>query len=83
MTPLAGGRPLVVDDPASPTAEAFMELGACVVREVAKLQRLERNAVRSGVVRCPVLAQQLQLVLRAYLHLMPGRAYCLAGCIQC
>jgi hypothetical protein len=36
----------VVADPASPTAEAFMELGACLVREVAKLQRLPRSAVR-------------------------------------
>ncbi|BDA43886.1 Iron-sulfur cluster carrier protein [Coccomyxa sp. Obi] len=41
-----GGRPLVVSDPASQTAEAFMELGAIVVREVAKLQRAQRNSVR-------------------------------------
>ena len=42
----AGGRPLVVAHPSSPTAEAFMELGAGLVREVAKMQRQERNAVR-------------------------------------
>lgn len=41
-----GGKPLVVADPASQTSQVFMELGACVVREVAKLQRLERNTVR-------------------------------------
>ncbi|EIE23293.1 P-loop containing nucleoside triphosphate hydrolase protein [Coccomyxa subellipsoidea C-169] len=41
-----GGRPLVVSDPASVPAESFMELGAIVVREVAKLQRAQRNAVR-------------------------------------
>ena len=45
----------MVDDPASPTAEAFMELGAAVVREVAKLQRLERNAVRFELF-CPLSA---------------------------
>ena len=42
----AGGRPLVVAHPSSPTAESFMELGAGLVREVAKMQRQQRNAVR-------------------------------------
>ena len=42
----AGGRPLVVAHPSSPTADSFMELGAGLVREVAKMQRQERNAVR-------------------------------------
>ncbi len=32
----AGGRPLVVSDPTCGTSSAFMELGAAVVREVAK-----------------------------------------------
>lgn len=32
-----GGRPLVVSDPAGPVGAAFMELGATVVREVAKI----------------------------------------------
>ncbi|KAL6756009.1 P-loop containing nucleoside triphosphate hydrolase protein [Haematococcus lacustris] len=32
-----GGRPLVVSQPTCPTAAAFMELGAAVVREVAKM----------------------------------------------
>ncbi|KAG2424559.1 hypothetical protein HXX76_014439 [Chlamydomonas incerta] len=32
-----GGRPLVVAAPASPTASTFMDLGAAVVREVAKM----------------------------------------------
>ncbi|GBF89139.1 Fe-S cluster assembly factor, chloroplastic [Raphidocelis subcapitata] len=32
-----GGTPLVVSDPAGPVGTAFMELGAAVVREVAKL----------------------------------------------
>ena len=36
----------MVAHPSSPTAEAFMELGAGLVREVAKMQRQERNAVR-------------------------------------
>lgn len=36
----------MVAHPSSPTAESFMELGAGLVREVAKMQRLERNAVR-------------------------------------
>lgn len=31
------GRPLVVEDPTSPTAQAFLELGAAVVREVSGL----------------------------------------------
>ncbi len=39
-----------MDDPASPTAGAFMELGAAVVREVAKLAAAPRNAVRCGFV---------------------------------
>ena len=34
--------------PSSPTAESFMELGAGLVREVAKMQRQQRNAVRSA-----------------------------------
>lgn len=42
----AGGRPLVVAEPMSATAQAFMELGAMVVREIAKLKRQPRNAVR-------------------------------------
>ncbi len=49
MPPLSlatGGRPLVIDDPSSETAGAFMELGAAVVREVAKLEAMPRNAVR-------------------------------------
>lgn len=36
----------MVSDPASQTADVFMELGAIVVREVAKLQRAQRNSVR-------------------------------------
>ena len=36
----------MVAHPSSPTAESFMELGAGLVREVAKMQRQERNAVR-------------------------------------
>ncbi len=42
----AGGRPLVVAEPMSATAKAFMELGAMVVREIAKLKMQPRNAVR-------------------------------------
>lgn len=33
----AGGKPLVVSDPAGPVGQQFMELGAAVVREVAKM----------------------------------------------
>ncbi|KAI3429423.1 hypothetical protein D9Q98_005518 [Chlorella vulgaris] len=40
------GRPVVVTDPAGPTAQAFLELGAAVVREVSKLRRAPQNAVR-------------------------------------
>ena len=36
----------MVADPAGPTAAAFMELGAAVVQEVAKLKLVPRNAVR-------------------------------------
>lgn len=43
---IAGGRPLVVAEPTSATAQAFMELGAVVVREIAKLKLQPRNAVR-------------------------------------
>lgn len=42
----AGGTPLVVADPSCETAGVFMELGAAVVRELAKLKALPRNAVR-------------------------------------
>lgn len=48
----AGGRPLVVAQPSSPTAASFMELGAGLVREVAKMQRQQRNAVRSAHQHC-------------------------------
>ncbi|PSC74969.1 fe-S cluster assembly factor chloroplastic [Micractinium conductrix] len=40
------GRPVVVSDPTGPTAQAFLELGAAVVREVAKLRRAPKNSVR-------------------------------------
>lgn len=46
---VAGGRPLVVAEPMSATAQAFMELGAMVVREIAKLKRQPRNAVRCAL----------------------------------
>ena len=42
----------MVAHPSSPTAESFMELGAGLVREVAKMQRQERNAVRWPPVSC-------------------------------
>ena len=38
----------MVADPAGPTAAAFMELGAAVVQEVAKLKLVPRSAVRSA-----------------------------------
>ncbi|KAL4447632.1 hypothetical protein ABPG75_004851 [Micractinium tetrahymenae] len=40
------GKPVVVTDPAGPTAQAFLELGAAVVREVAKLRVAPKNSVR-------------------------------------
>ena len=46
MLTASGGKPLVVADPAGPTAAAFMELGAAVVQEVAKLKLVPRSAVR-------------------------------------
>eukprot|EP00891_Asterochloris_glomerata_P007340 jgi/Astpho2/7340/fgenesh1_pm.00114_%23_1_t len=41
-----GGQPLVVSDPMSSTSQAFMNLGAAVVQEVAKLKLAPRNSVR-------------------------------------
>ncbi len=42
----AGGKPLVVADPACATSATFMDLGAAVVREVAKISgRPNRQAV--------------------------------------
>eukprot|EP00887_Chlorella_sp_A99_P003029 scaffold9.g3029.t1 len=41
-----GGKPLVVAQPASATAQAFGELGAAVVREVAKLRQASKSRVR-------------------------------------
>ncbi|KAI7842036.1 hypothetical protein COHA_004236 [Chlorella ohadii] len=40
------GKPVVVEDPTGPTAQAFLELGAAVVREVAKLRMAPKNSVR-------------------------------------
>lgn len=37
---------MVVDKPTSPTARSFMDLGAAVVREVAKMKKRPRNPVR-------------------------------------
>ncbi len=42
-----GGRPLVVSNPTSATANAFMDLGAAVVREVAKLSMVGKASARS------------------------------------
>jgi hypothetical protein len=42
---LSGGKPLVVSDPAGPVGSAFMELGATVVREVAKLSAASKYGV--------------------------------------
>ena len=61
----AGGRPLVVAHPSSPTAESFMELGAGLVREVAKMQRQERNAVRW--IPCSDHARSCRLICQACL----------------
>jgi hypothetical protein len=41
----AGGKPLVVSDPAGAVGSAFMELGATVVREVAKLSAASKYGV--------------------------------------
>jgi len=41
-----GGRPLVVAEPASSTAATFMELGAAVVREVAKASAVSAKGPR-------------------------------------
>lgn len=40
------GVPVVVSDPAGPTAQSFLELGAAVVREVSKLRMSSKNSVR-------------------------------------
>jgi len=41
-----GGRPLVAENPSSEMAQPFFELGAAVVREVAKLRRAPKNSLR-------------------------------------
>jgi hypothetical protein len=41
----ADGLPLVVSEPAGPVAAAFMELGATVVREVAKLSVASKHGL--------------------------------------
>jgi Mrp family chromosome partitioning ATPase len=57
-----GGKPLVVSDPIGATSQVFQELGACVVREAAKLAKVSKNAVRydkelrAFVVRPPSVA---------------------------
>ena len=43
---IAGGRPLVIADPLGAVAQRFMDLGAAVVQEVAKLKLKPRNSVR-------------------------------------
>ena len=54
-----GGKPLVVSDPTSSTAQSYLDLGAAVVREVAKLRKTSKSVVRwdvelrSVVVRLP------------------------------
>lgn len=45
---LAGGVPLVVSSPSSPTAAVYMELGAAVVREVAKVTAARGGAGAGG-----------------------------------
>lgn len=42
---IADGRPLVVSNPAGPVGAAFMNLGATVVREVAKLSTKEKHGM--------------------------------------
>lgn len=57
-----GGKPLVASAPTSSTAQAYFDLGAAVVREVAKLRRVAQRNVRWDdevgvlVVRMPVNA---------------------------
>lgn len=40
------GQPLVVSDPTGKTSQVFQDLGACVVREAAKLAKVAKNACR-------------------------------------
>eukprot|EP01024_Parvocaulis_polyphysoides_P040345 TRINITY_DN36696_c0_g2_i11.p1 TRINITY_DN36696_c0_g2~~TRINITY_DN36696_c0_g2_i11.p1 ORF type:complete len:200 (-),score=41.38 TRINITY_DN36696_c0_g2_i11:332-931(-) len=40
-----GGMPLVMENPTCETSRVFMDLGAIVVREVAKLQQKQKNQV--------------------------------------
>ncbi|KAK9842847.1 hypothetical protein WJX74_003321 [Apatococcus lobatus] len=53
-----GGRPLVVSNPTSATANAFMDLGAAVVREVAKLSMVGKASARY-VEDCHAIAVKL------------------------
>jgi len=57
----------VVADPAGPTAAAFMELGAAVVQEVAKLKLVPRSAVRS-VASPHSVATAVREAARRYMH---------------
>lgn len=41
-----GGRPMVAEHPSADMSQPFFELGAAVVREVAKLRRAPKNSVR-------------------------------------
>lgn len=61
------GKPLVVSDPTGDTAQVFQELGACVVREAAKLSKVAKNAcrydreLRAFVVKPPTVRVEDQL----------------------
>lgn len=65
----SGGRPLVVSDPTCATSSAFMDLGAAVVREVAKISgRPARQAVyydEAQVRACRMRARASSLHARA------------------
>jgi hypothetical protein len=66
----------VVAHPSSPTAESFMELGAGLVREVAKMQRQQRNAVR-----CPHAPAQASQIPRPS-HSVPAALRIFSSCVD-
>lgn len=61
--PCADGSPLVVSNPAGPVGTAFMDLGATVVREVAKLSTKHKHGV---------VWDEQQHLLRVVLPAPPG-----------
>lgn len=66
-----GGQPLVVANPTGPVAGAYSDLGAAVVREIAKLSRSAKNSVR------------FDEELRAFVVRLPSQDAAASGAFLC